>query len=123
MLVVDRATLTNPLTTIVIDQHDRSIQPGANVQLYSATSPFTLSLFDNHVISSAYEPYRDASHDGLVPTGLNQSVIETSEKMLTVSTGKPRGDEDGPQTASVAQPKPVAPKVKFTGFPVSMNTN
>ena len=124
MLVSYRASVTNPLTTIIIDQLDRSIQSGANVQLYSAGAPFSLSLFDNHVLSSAYEPYRDVMHDGLMPTGLNRSIVETSEKMLTLSTARTDNKQiENLQPGLVTQKKSRAPKVTYSGFPVSINTN
>jgi hypothetical protein len=115
MLVADRGTVSNPMTHVVIDQHDRSIQPGANEQIYSFGAPFSFSMYDNHVFTDADVIYRDSQHDQIATMGLNRSVAEYSELALTVATDSSKQD-------NVAQPgKEIqASPVSYSGLPVSL---
>ena len=113
--VVDRATLSNANTRVVVDQHDRSTQTGADVQLYSAGAPFSFSMFDNHVLTNAYVPYRNAGFDSLATSGLNLSAGEAGELALSMARNPlPTTSEQNAGTAKT----PVV--VTFTGFPVSL---
>ncbi len=82
MQIVDRASIVNPLTTVIVEQHNRSIQPGADVQLYSAGAAFNLRLVENHLFTNAYVLYRSPMHDAITTTGLDRSAVEYSELML-----------------------------------------
>ncbi|WP_394787155.1 leukotoxin LktA family filamentous adhesin [Rhodoferax sp.] len=122
-LVVDDAVILNPQSRVVVDQHDRSIHAGAAVQLYSAGAPFAFSLYDNHVFTDAYAPYRDAYHDALTSTGQNRSVVETSEMALSVGgTSKNTSQEyfKGPVSKGSGEDTEKPKLVKFSGFPVSL---
>ncbi|MDM0029447.1 leukotoxin LktA family filamentous adhesin [Variovorax saccharolyticus] len=116
--VLDRATIEHPDTQIVIDQHDRSIHAGADLQLYSAGAPMQLSFFDNHVFTDAFVVYRDANHDQIASMGLNRSAAEYSEISLAVATQSNRSPDDPgtPGRGDAAQASPVT----YAGAPVSL---
>ena len=113
--IVDRATLSNTKTRVVVDQHDLRVQTGADVQLYSKGAPFSFSMFDNHVLTNAYVPYRNAGFDSLATSGLNLSAGEAGELALSMARNPlPTTSE---QNAGTAKTPAV---VTFTGFPVSL---
>jgi hypothetical protein len=116
MQIVDRASIVNPMTTVIAEQHDRSIQPGADVQLYSAGAPFNLRLVDNHLFTNAYVPYRSPLHDAITTTGLDRSAVEYSELMLSVA-GILDNLSSVQQRPEHAKP---ASSVTYSGFAVSM---
>jgi hypothetical protein len=73
-IIVDRATVSNPQTSILIDQHDRSLQP-FDVQLYSGGAPFSLSLWTNHVYTDAMVINADSRHEVLEDKGPAPSAV------------------------------------------------
>ena len=81
LLIVDRATITNPLTSLVVDQHNRAIQP-FDVQLYSDGAPFSLDMSANRVDTNAFVIYRSPLHEVLTPTSANFSAVEQGEHNL-----------------------------------------
>ncbi len=83
LTIVDRATFTNPSSALLIDQHDRSIQP-FDLQLYSDGAPFALNLLGNRLGTSAFVIYRSPLHEALTPNSANASVVEQSETALTI---------------------------------------
>ncbi|MCY7306706.1 MAG: hypothetical protein LH632_11260 [Rhodoferax sp.] len=83
LTIVDRATFTNPSSALLIDQHDRSIQP-FDLQLYSDGAPFALNLLGNRLGTSAFVIYRSPLHEALTPNSANSSVVEQSETALTI---------------------------------------
>lgn len=112
-LIMDHAMFTNPLTSLLVDQHNRSIQP-SDVQLYSAGAPFYLGLSGNHVATDAFVIHRSPLHEVITPDGPNTSVVELSEDALATIArrsgfGRQAGGE-GEEEALIA----------YTGHPVSL---
>jgi hypothetical protein len=116
MHIADRASIVNPKTVVIVEQHDRSIQPGADVQLYSAGAPFNLRLYDNHLFTNAYVPHRSAMHDAITTTGLDRSAVEYSELMLSVVGTL---DNMGPRQQRLEYAKPAS-TVTYSEIAVSM---
>jgi hypothetical protein len=76
-LIVDRATFTNPQTSLLVDQTSRSIQ-GSSVQLYTGGTGFGLNLTTNHVGTDAFVIFRDPNFEVTTPFGVNSSAAEQS---------------------------------------------
>ena len=111
-LILDQATFTNPLTSLLVDQHNRSIQP-SDVQLYSAGAPFYLGLSGNHVATDAFVIHRSPLHEVITPDGSNTSAVEQSEDALATIArrtgfGRQTGEEED------------EPLIAYTGHPVSL---
>jgi filamentous hemagglutinin family protein len=117
MLVVDRATVTNPQTHVVIDQHDRSIQPGADVQIFSFGAPFGFSLYDNHAFTNAFVIYRSPEHDQIADMGLNRSAVEFSELALSVAGKREDPTLEARQGTEGQDLRPV----RYSGVPVKLD--
>ncbi|WP_183023997.1 leukotoxin LktA family filamentous adhesin [Variovorax sp. UMC13] len=117
MLVVDRATVTNPQTHVVIDQHDRSIQPGADVQIFSFGAPFSFSLYDNHAFTDAFVIYRSPEHDQIADMGLNRSAVEFSELALSVARKREDPTLEARQGTEGQDLRPV----RYSGVPVKLD--
>jgi len=83
LTIVDRATFSNPLTALLVDQHDRSIQ-SFDLQLYSDGASFAINLLGNRVGTDAFVIYRSPLHEALTPNSSNSSVVEQSENALIV---------------------------------------
>jgi hypothetical protein len=79
-----RATITNPITRVLVDQYDWSVQP-CDVQLYSLWQPFSFRLIGNRVDSDAYVLYRGAQYEALAPSGNDNSDFAQTETALTMS--------------------------------------
>jgi filamentous hemagglutinin family protein len=111
-LILDQAIFTNPLTSLLVDQHNRSIQP-SDVQLYSAGAPFYLGLSGNHVATDAFVIHRSPLHEVITPDGSNTSAVEQSEDALATIArlpgfGRQAGEEED------------EPLIAYTGHPVSL---
>ncbi len=122
-LVTENAVFQNPSTRVVIDQIDRSTQPGADVQLYSVAAPFAFSFYDNHIFTDAFVTYRGANFDTITPTGQNRSVAESSEMLLTTVSNTRKDDRasfDAPTTRRTGEDGEKPKLVNFSGFPVSL---
>ena len=117
MLVVDRATVTNPQTHVVIDQHDRSIQPGADLQIFSFGAPFSFSLYDNHDFTNTFVIYRSPEHDQIGDKGLNRSAVEFSELALSMARNKEDVTLEARQGIEGQDAKPV----RYSGVPVALD--
>ena len=113
-LIVDRLTITNPQTTLLVDQHDRSLQP-FNVQIYTGGAGFSLGLATNHVLTDAFAIQVDSGHEALSPSGPIVSAVDQSYNALR-DTAKP-----GPEAAQEqAEQVPASELITFTGTPVSV---
>jgi hypothetical protein len=77
--VSNRMTLSNPMTRVLVDQVDQSIQP-FDVQLYSAGEPFAFSFTRNRVSTDALTIYRSPNHEVLSPSGNNMSAAEAAAR-------------------------------------------
>ena len=112
-LIVDRATFVNPLSTVLVDQHNRSIQP-SDVQLYSAGAPFSFSLSENHIATDAFAIHRSPLHEVITPNGANSSVVEQGEDALSkINLKRPVSER---KIADEAR----GSLITFTGVPVSL---
>jgi hypothetical protein len=114
--IMDRAMLTNPLTRVIVDQHDFRPQPGADVQLYTDGAPFAFRMFDNHVLTDAFVILRNVEHDALATTGLDRSVTESSALSLLTARRMTQLDPDADAKAKPGEFIPVS----YSGFPVSL---
>jgi hypothetical protein len=116
MRVGNRLTISNPRTTLLIDQNDRSIQP-FDVQLYSAGSPFAFGLTGNRVLTGAFVISRGPGHEVISPNGNNLSAAELGDRELSVLGTLP-SPTDG---FSNGQPdaEALAGLVTFVGTPVN----
>lgn len=112
-LILDRATFENPLTMLLVDQHNRSLQ-SADVQLYSAGAPFSLGLSGNHVSTDAFVIHRSPQHEVITPSGSNTSVVESGEDALARAAGA-KNEEEREQ----ADDSDV-PLITYAGIPVSL---
>ncbi|WP_374407793.1 beta strand repeat-containing protein [Hydrogenophaga sp.] len=113
--VLNRMTLSNPWTTVLVDQNDRSIQP-FDVQLYSAGLPFSFGLSRNRVTTGAFVISRSPAHEVFGPGGNNRSAAEQADFELAILNSIPSpffaplpGTGTGPGFSGL---------VTFTGFPV-----
>ncbi len=113
-LIMDRATFQNPLTMLLVDQHNRSLQP-ADVQLYTAGAPFRLGLSGNHVSTDAFVVYRSPLHEVITPSGSNTSVVESGEDALARTAGAKREQEREETGDDDAQ------LISYAGIPVLLN--
>jgi len=113
-LISDRATFQNPLTMLLVDQHNRSLQ-SADVQLYSAGAPFRLGLSGNHVSTDAFVIHRSPLHEVITPSGSNTSVVESGEDALARTAGAKREQEREETGDADAQ------LITYAGIPVLMN--
>jgi hypothetical protein len=112
--ILDRATFTNPLTLVLVDQHDKSIQK-ADIQLYSGGDPFSMYLDANHLETNAFIIHRSPRHDVVTPDGVNESVDEQGSNVLaTLNHSLPGGDNDEEEERSSGE------LISFTGVPVSL---
>ncbi|RZL64885.1 MAG: leukotoxin LktA family filamentous adhesin [Variovorax sp.] len=120
MWVTRQGTVTNPLTQVVINQFDRSIQPGADVQLFSFGAPFSFSMYDNHAFTSAFVVYRSPQHDDIADMGWNRSAVEFSELALSVA----RKNDDATLTARQGnEGQGDASPVRYSGVPVALESD
>ena len=136
-LILDQATFTNPLSTVLVDQHDRSIQ-GSDVQLYSAGAPFGFSLSGNRLSTDAFVIYRSPRHEVVTPAGANSSLAEQGEGALAATMHTRLGRSGEPLTSPELDMNALPPTaaggessgterrrsslITFTGVPVSFET-
>jgi hypothetical protein len=113
-MIVDRAIFTNPYTSMLVDQHSRTVQP-FDVQLYSGGAPFSFDLFENRVNTDAYVIYRSPLHEVIAPSGVNRSAFEQVEDALARSRNGQDLEEEG-ETYDASNQSLIS----YTGFPVSV---
>jgi hypothetical protein len=113
-LILDRATFTNPMTLVLVDQHDRSIQP-ADVQLYSAGSPFSMYLNDNSLTTDSFVIHRSPQHEVITPGGTNTSVLEQAQEDLSSISNLERSKKASGEDEAL-----VDSLVSYEGTPVSL---
>ena len=113
-LILDRATFTNPMTLVLVDQHDRSIQP-ADVQLYSAGSPFSMYLNDNSLTTDSFVIHRSPQHEVITPGGTNTSVLEQAQGDLSSISNLERSKKASGEDEAL-----VNSLVSYEGTPVSL---
>ncbi len=110
--ILDRATFTNPLTLVLVDQHDKRMQK-ADIQLYSGGDPFSMFLDANHLETTAFIIQRGPLFDVVTPDGVNESVDEQGSNALARIDQSQPGHNDGEE-------KSTSDLVSFTGVPVSL---
>ena len=108
-LIQDRATFTNPKTTLLIDQFDKSNQ-GADVQLYTGGDSFWFTLAGNRLDTDAFVLYRDPNHEVITPDGNNTSAAESADQQQT-QAGRKRAvrglDQSDALTADLVNANPI----------------
>jgi hypothetical protein len=115
MIVIDRATVFNPLTRLLVDQHDKSIQ-AYDVQLYSNADQFSLALNGNMVRTSAHVIHSDPMHEVTTPSGSESSADRQGDATLAKINRQP----PEPPLGGNAGGDGKAPElITFTGVPVS----
>jgi hypothetical protein len=88
-LVVDRATFSNPITSLLVDQNNRSIQ-GSSVQLYTGGTGFSFDMSGNHVDTNAFVIYRNPNYEVITPFSTDSSSNEASfDATSRVDAGRP----------------------------------
>jgi hypothetical protein len=101
-IILDRATFTNPLTTLLVDQHDKSNQ-GADVQLYTGGGGFSFDMYGNRVDTNAFVLYRDPYHQVVTPTGENTSATESAANLQAIADSRPPAGESGEDDKSIRE--------------------
>lgn len=112
--IADRATITNPWTIALVDQHNRSIQP-ANAQLYSSGDPFSFMLDRNLVTTTSFVIHNDPQHEVTTPFGEDWAADRQGDAALARLDRRHDDDEanDMPEDAS-------GTLIAFGGVPVSL---
>jgi hypothetical protein len=112
VVIVDRATFSNPSTSLLVDQHDRSLQP-TDVQLYTGGAAFSFNMIQNHVDTTAFVIFRGADFEVITPTSANSSSNEQASDTLTrIDAGRP-----APERLPFDD---MGDLVSYTGSPVSV---
>src|SRR5690606_34216569 len=83
--VTQHGVFSTSAMTVILQPTTWTLDPSADVQLYSAGKPFALSLYGNHALTDALVPYRSPEHDGVAPTGRNRSLLENGLMQLQLS--------------------------------------
>ncbi|MBU4520079.1 MAG: DUF4097 domain-containing protein [Gammaproteobacteria bacterium] len=116
MRVGNRLTVSNPRTSLLIDQNNLLIQP-FDVQLYSAGNPFAFGITGNRVLTDTFVISRDLQHETITPMGINLSAAELADRELSVLGGLP-SPTDG--IANVQRDaEALADLVTYVGTPVN----
>jgi hypothetical protein len=115
MQVGNRLTVSNPLTSLLIDQNNLLIQP-YDVQLYSAGNPFAFGITGNRVLTDTFVISRSLQHETITPMGINLSAAELADRELSVLPGlRPmEGDPEGGR----ADGEDAEELVTYVGTPV-----
>ncbi|MCC7484889.1 MAG: leukotoxin LktA family filamentous adhesin [Burkholderiales bacterium] len=113
-VIIDRATFVNPQTSVLVDQHDRSIQP-FDIQIYTGGASFSFSLATNHVFTNAMSINASPYHEVLTPAGPAVTAVGEGYKALNDSA-KPAPQEPREQEAGGE-----GPLVSYTGVPVALD--
>ncbi len=111
-IISDRATFSNPQTLLLVDQHDKSLQP-ADIQLYSAGGPFSMYMTGNQLTTEAMVIHSNSSHEVFSASGPSVSAVQQGDDTLArikLSPAAPSGGGDGGHGGSL---------VSFSGTPVS----
>ena len=94
MRVGNSLRVSNPWTSLLIDQNSRLIQP-YDVQLYSAGNPFAFGITGNRVLTDSFVISRSPQHETITPMGVNLSAAELADRELSVLLGLPASDIGG----------------------------
>jgi hypothetical protein len=111
-IIGNRATFSNPQTLLLVDQHDKSLQP-ADIQLYTAGGTFSLYLSGNHLTTEAMVIHSSSSHEVSSASGPSVSAVQQGEDTLARLNLSPSAPEGG------AQDEQRGSLVSFSGTPVS----
>jgi hypothetical protein len=113
-IVVDRVTITNPSTRVLIDQHDRSLQP-FDVQLYTGSASFSFRLFTNHVSTNSLIINHGPMHEVSDPAGPSISAVDQGYQALALAASPAESARDEQE-----QQESDSELVRFTGIPVNI---
>lgn len=117
VLIEDRATFTNPLTLVLVDQHDKRIQP-ADIQLYSGGDAFFMFLRDNSLTTDSFVIHRSPMHETLTRDGApNVTVVEMGDNVLALTELLALGGESEEENMSEMD----GTLVSYAGVPVSID--
>lgn len=115
--VGNRVTITNPATTLLIDQNNRSPQP-SDIQVWAPRQPFGLTLSRNIMTTDAtVVHYNELTHSAIsFDPGITPDLRHNVERGLAIA-------EDAattPRTSVAPTPPPVVPLVGYRGVPVRL---
>jgi filamentous hemagglutinin family protein len=117
VLIEDRATFTNPLTLVLVDQHDKRIQP-ADIQLYSGGDAFFLFLRDNSLTTDSFVIHRSPMHETLTQDGApNVTAVEMGDNVLALTDQLALGGASEEKNMSQMD----GTLVSYAGVPVSID--
>lgn len=112
--IYDRATITNPLTFLLIDQVDRSPQP-ADIQVWAPSLPFSLNLAGRVMETNATViHYKELTHSVIsLDPGVNPDLRQNIENGLALTARSV--EEDDERRAEGGEGL-----LSFDGLPVAM---
>lgn len=108
---------------VVLQPTTWTLDPTADVQLYSGGQPITLSLYDNHVNTDASVPYRGPNFDAVSPTGRNLSLLENGLLQMGIAGHGLSFWLPVTPEAQARRLEDEPPAVNFTGMQLSMKDN
>ena len=116
LLITDRATIDNPQTHVLIDQHNRSFQP-ADAQLYSEGNPFSFSMSGNMLTTDSFVIHSDPRHEVTTPAGTDSSVDRQGD--VTLVKARLQSSSELPPDDDEEKDKP-GELITISGVPVSL---
>jgi len=111
-LIADRASITNLQTEVLVDQHNKALQP-SDIQLYSGGEPFAISLDNNSLTTDSFVIHRSPLHEVITPNGTNTSVDEQGNDTLALVGKQSFTQEEGEGE--------LVDLISYSGMPVSTN--
>ena len=116
LLITDRATIDNPQTHVLIDQHNRSFQP-ADAQLYSEGNAFSFSMSGNMLTTDSFVIHSDPRHEVTTPAGTDSSVDRQGD--VTLVKARLQSSSELPPDDDDEKDKP-GELITISGVPVSL---
>jgi len=112
--IYDRATITNPLTFLLIDQVDRLPQP-ADIQVWAPSLPFSLNLAGRVMETNATViHYKELTHSVIsLDSGVNPDLRQNIENGLVLAARSVEEEDEHPAEEGEGL-------LRFDGVPVAM---
>lgn len=118
--VSQHGVFTTAGMTVVLQPNSWTLDPRANVQLYSGGQPISLAMYDNHVTTSAFVPYRAPNFDAVAPDGRNLSMLENGMLQMSLAAHGAMLWLPLPPEQEARRLEDEPPAVTFTGMQLSM---
>lgn len=112
--IYDRATITNPLTYLLIDQTDRSPQ-SADIQVWAPSLPFSLNLAGRVMETNATViHYKELTHSVIsLDSGVNPDLRQNIENGLALAVRSAEDEDKRPAETGEGL-------LSFDGVPIAM---